>query len=70
MTEFCCPFCNTWNKIEFWKQHIESHISVNSDGIIVGMGRVIQSPKTYEEMKNRFSQIGLFEEKETNAKSN
>jgi hypothetical protein len=57
-TEFQCPFCFEWSLKENFDEHMKDH----SDPVMTCYG-VIDKPKTLEEMKNRFTPLGYYNEK-------
>ncbi len=59
MIEFSCPFCYHWHNKDDFEYWMQFHYN-DYDGKI---------PQSYEEMKNRFVLLGLFEERVLNEKN-
>ena len=60
-SEFNCPFCQQWTPFVVFLQHMDDHkFTGNKTKTTNGL---VEIPKSIEEMKRRFEQIGLYEER-------
>lgn len=65
MTEYQCPFCDDWILFTQFSQHQSQHTDSSRGNSVMldGFHSRLEVPSTIEEMRRRFSPLGMYSER-------